>query len=145
MTALKWSSSFDLGVERIDFEHRIFLGLIQAYVEAVKSSAERERLRRMIKEIRKYAEFHFLSEENLMLDVGYPDYHNHHDLHKYLLAQLEDFGHDIAVGARSYEQLGDFLFEWFALHTTTVDKHIADFIAANPEARKKLASWSSPL
>lgn len=145
MTAKWWLDDIKLGIGRIDSEHRIFLRLVRAYTEGVAAALDRERLRRMIKEIRKFAEFHFMSEEHLMLELEYPEYRDHQDAHRHLLSQLEDFGHEIAVGAKSYVQLADFLCEWFALHATTEDRQIADFIAANPEAQQKLAGYASPL
>ncbi|MCU7924131.1 MAG: hypothetical protein KZQ88_15690 [Candidatus Thiodiazotropha sp. (ex Dulcina madagascariensis)] len=61
-----WDKKFELGHERIDFEH----STISA--EAGNGSGK-ERILRLLAELRKYAEFHFLSEENEMLKVNYPD------------------------------------------------------------------------
>ncbi len=39
--------------------------------------------------------------------------------------------HDFERHSRDIERIVDFIFEWFALHTTMEDKKIAEFITLN--------------
>lgn len=131
MLNVQWDKKFDIGNEKIDSEHKIFFGLIQDYTNEVSSSRSVARIRRILNELKKYAEFHFISEQNLMIEINYPALLHHINLHSALLFRLEDFYHDLAVGEVTYESFALFLFEWFTLHTTIEDKKIAEFISKN--------------
>lgn len=126
---IQWENKFEIGVERIDAEHRIFLGLIKDLDDAVEAGKEREKLKRIVEEIRLYAQFHFLSEENIMIDNAYPRLEEHRDEHRQLLSLLGERAYRFNIDAGNPgKELVEFVFQWFALHTTQVDKQIADHI-----------------
>ncbi len=128
MPDIQWEKRFEVGHERIDFEHRIFLGLIQNLDKDSKSGCDTEKIKRTLTEILRYAEFHFLSEENIMIDVGYPEYENHQTMHldltKDLLENLREYGQ----GTRDISTIIAFLYNWFVNHTVHEDIEIARFI-----------------
>ena len=126
---LNWDSKFEIGHERIDSEHRIFLGLIRDLSNEANPHGDRERAFRLLSEIYKYADFHFVSEENVMADVAYPELDAHRRLHLALLAELRDCMFRFRSADATVEQAVEFLFTWFALHTTREDKRITDYIA----------------
>ncbi len=130
MIEILWDNKFSVGHDRIDHEHQVFVDLIRN-VSIMEESGEKQQARilRTLKEIQKYAEFHFLSEENIMLDVSYPDYDDHKREHERLLSKLKDHIFEYTHGNYSLEALVEFLFEWFALHTTDIDKRLAKYIA----------------
>lgn len=128
MIKLQWDSKFEVGHERIDHEHQVFLNLIRSASDAADNGSSKARVLRLLTEVQKYAEFHFVSEENIMIDIDYPEYSAHHQEHTRLLARLEDeflaYGNDEI----SLEHIVDFLFEWFAIHTTRRDQQLAQYI-----------------
>jgi len=126
--ALKWDEKYEVGHARIDAEHQIFLGLIIDFKSAIDNDAPREKLLRILKEVEKYAEFHFVSEENIMIDVGYPEKEKHTVIHNHLLAELHDQNQQFKAKVSSAESIFEFLFEWFALHTSNEDKKLAHYI-----------------
>ena len=126
--SLPWDSKFEIGNERIDSEHRIFLSLIRDLSVESETEADHLRIDRTLNEIYKYADFHFISEENIMEDVGYPSFHAQRRTHRMLLAELDSEIHDFRGGRKSSGEIVRFLFQWFALHTTNEDKRIAEFI-----------------
>jgi hemerythrin len=125
---LHWDDRYKLGNEKIDAEHHIFLDLVVEFDSLVASAASKDRLVRTLREIEKYAEFHFLSEENLMIDCQYPDLDNHIKLHLHLIASLEDQLYRLKAGTCSPAQVFDFLFQWFALHTSSEDKKLVSYM-----------------
>jgi hemerythrin len=131
MGKIEWDAKFETGHQRIDFEHRIFLDLIRMFAEEADRdmSSDPRRLNRQLMEITKYAEFHFVSEENIMVDVGYPDVETHRELHSVLLAELRDMAFRLRAGRARARDLVDFLYQWFALHTSNKDKLIAEYVA----------------
>lgn len=125
---LKWDSKYDLGHERIDAEHKIFLGLIVEFQEVSLQGVSKDKQLRVLNEIIKYAEFHFLSEENIMEDVHYPDKAHHATLHQSLLAELKNKLHEFKREIINATEVFEFLFQWFALHTSSEDKNLVGHI-----------------
>ncbi|MCU7807512.1 MAG: hemerythrin family protein [Candidatus Thiodiazotropha sp. (ex Semelilucina semeliformis)] len=128
MISIDWDKKFEVGHERIDFEHRVFLDLIRTISAEVDNGSGKERILRLLAEMAKYAEFHFLSEENEMLNVDYPDYEAHKQEHIRLLAKFSDLVTEFRMDVIPLEKIVEYIFSWFALHTTQVDKRLADYI-----------------
>ena len=125
---LPWDIKFEIGHERIDSEHRIFLSLIRDLSLDAEKKSPKTRVERTLNVIYKYADFHFTSEENIMADIDYPHISEHKQTHKMLLAQLKNVIHNFHSNNLDVEEIVRFLFQWFALHTTQNDKQIAEFI-----------------
>lgn len=85
---IKWKPEYNTGIERIDFEHRIFLELVNSFKYAIDKNRPNEELVRILTEIEKYAEFHFISEENCMFLINYPVLKEHQIQHFELLERL---------------------------------------------------------
>lgn len=125
---LKWDCRYELGHERIDAEHRIFLGLIVDFQESALAGADKEKQIRILNEIVKYAEFHFVSEENIMTDYQYPDIEYHASLHNMLLAEMTDYYSRFCADNFTAAEMFEFLFSWFAFHTSTEDKKLVGYL-----------------
>ncbi len=128
MIKIKWDYKYEIGNERIDHEHRVFLGLIKKAAIASDQGADKDRVLRLLVEILKYADFHFYSEENIMLDVAYPDYDSHHQAHQQLLGALDEMYQSYRLDVIKLIDVVEFLMDWFSIHTTQVDKKIAQYL-----------------
>lgn len=124
---LKWHKAYETGIERIDFEHKVFLELINSFCYAINNQLAAKDLSRLISEIEKYAEFHFISEENFMRRINYPDYNKHQKDHFELLEYLNLYKHK----AEDFGQYARFLHQWFVNHTIHEDIKIKTFIQEN--------------
>jgi hemerythrin len=125
---LHWDEKYNLGNEKIDAEHHIFLDLIVEFDSLATLGASKDKLVRTLKEIGKYAEFHFLSEENLMIDCNFPDLEQHMKLHRHLVSSLEDQLFRLNAGTSNPGQVFEFFFQWFAFHTSNEDKKLVAHI-----------------
>jgi hemerythrin len=126
----EWESKYAIGNEKIDSEHRLFLSLIKDFHDAASIGDAKEKLIRIFKEINKYAEFHFLSEENIMIDCNYPEYKQHAEMHKTLLEEVHEKYNPFISGDISANDIFEFLFEWFVSHTTIEDKKLVGYITS---------------
>lgn len=129
MIAVEWNKKFEVGHERIDFEHKIFLNLIREASLLPERQISRQRVLMHLNEVKQYAVFHFTSEENIMFDVDYPDIEQHKREHEMLLALFDKRVHQYRSEEIDLEEVVAFLFEWFALHTTQVDTRLAQYIS----------------
>jgi len=128
MSDIKWEKKYEIGHERIDFEHQIFVDLIVKIDDAVKLRKDKSYIERLLNELRAYAVFHFISEENIMYSVNYPDYETHKQHHNELLDMYSQKLMGIELGEQKVEDLILFLKSWFVNHTLNEDKRIASFV-----------------
>jgi hemerythrin-like metal-binding protein len=80
-------------------------------------------------ELRKFTEFHFVSEENLMHEIGYPNVDDHALKHSELLMQLEMMLAKISHHKEFPEDLLHFLNKWVMYHVANDDMKIAEYAA----------------
>jgi hemerythrin len=128
MAQVVWDKRYEVGHPRIDHEHQVFVDLLRTVTEAAARAEPRERVGRLLLEVRKYAEFHFISEENIMIDAGFPEYESHRQEHGMLLANLDQQFQLFRQGALELEEIADFMFDWFAMHTTRLDLRLGDYL-----------------
>jgi hemerythrin len=129
---IEWSDKYLVGVQRIDFEHRIFLDLIIDFEKSVIDGAGKSVLENILNEIILYARFHFRSEENMMARVGYPALAAHRDIHYQLIDVLNNKMSALSVGSIEPAEVLTFLIDWFVKHTTLEDTKIAAFMQSAP-------------
>ena len=130
MIHTNWDKKFESGHERIDQEHKIFYALIENASKAAESHHS-STTRSLLVEIRKYAEFHFLSEEKLMLKTNYPDYEKHKMAHTKLLESLDGKIIEFDKETVKLDEVAAYLFDWFTKHTLIVDKKMATYLLQN--------------
>lgn len=125
---IPWSTQFELGHERIDAEHRIFLRLINEFAARVDKGSDTDMLARTLNEIRKYAEFHFVSEENIMQELEYPRLDEHRGQHRRLLEALDGWMGDMSSGGIKPGEVRQALVDWFADHSSQEDQKLVAHI-----------------
>lgn len=128
MNHIKWDQSFEIGHERIDLEHRVFFNLLESLDKAFEANKPTALILRLLTEIEKYAEFHFYSEETIMLECGYPELERQQQQHHALLQELADKIDEFKTDRCSGFFLPGFLFEWLVLHTSREDRKLSRFI-----------------
>lgn len=128
MAIVCWKDEYSLGVEEIDFEHRIFVKTIQKIEQAILENKGNQFINRLIMELLKYASFHFQSEENIMVDISYPAFLEHKTQHEHLLSQLQLVIVKIEIGEQKIQELPNFLLDWFKSHTLTEDLKLTKYL-----------------
>ena len=123
----EWKDEYSVGYDDIDNEHKIFIKLCVRFQE-MNISTDKKIISRYLEELEKYAEFHFLSEENRMIDVEYPLLAEHQKEHKKLLTTLYRKKSDIESGELSVSDFVPFLIDWFVNHTTAYDLKFVSFM-----------------
>lgn len=125
---IAWDDHYLIGVQRIDFEHRIFLDLLNNFNECRLNDDSIETLSSILQEIALYARFHFKSEENMMQRIQYPGMADHQSHHRQLIDQLSTKMVGIQTKMFSPKEVEDFLVDWFVNHITHEDAKISAFI-----------------
>ena len=140
MENLNWKNKYSVGVFEIDAEHKIFLKTIKKIHHAFESGMSGEMLIRLLEELYKYADFHFTSEENVMLMNEYPDYESHKKQHDELMQTLSNTINFFNTDNIDKLKLIEFLVRWFKEHTTSVDLNLGIFLQ-NKKSSHLLANF----
>ncbi|MFW6222497.1 MAG: bacteriohemerythrin [Bacteroidota bacterium] len=128
MDVPKWNNKYLTHIEEIDYQHKYFLGLIRRFQQKINDSMSDYIIERHLNEIVKYAQFHFFSEENLMMLINYPDVKHHQELHNEIIERLATRVNTWKSNEQSLEKILPFMIDWFFTHTVEEDKKIADFM-----------------
>jgi len=130
---IHWSEKYNTGQILIDTEHRMLVMLFKKLDVAIKTKQSDAMLARTVSEVRKFVDFHFTSEENLMLETGYPCFDAHQKLHTNLMVELNSKISRV-VSHREYpDDLLDFLSRWLINHIAAQDQHLAKHILNSNE------------
>jgi len=116
MDALKWSRTFETGVAEIDDDHRhLFL-----LAEAIRESVAKRDLGQSSTTVQRFiaaAEKHFVREESILAQTGFPDLAGHKVYHASLVAKARqlrlvcDIELDFAKADACYAELVAFLVD----------------------------------
>ncbi|MEP7301442.1 MAG: hemerythrin family protein [Caldimonas sp.] len=120
-----WSASLETGQTLIDAEHRILVFLFRKLDVAVKTGQSQMAINQIISEVKRCAEFHFVSEENIMRETNYPHLLVHQGQHSDLLVKLGALATKVAARREFPEDLLFFLSSWLTEHISQYDQHAA--------------------
>lgn len=126
---LEWKENYNTGIEEVDFQHKYFLRLIKRFAQLTEGEPDDEYVKRLLLEIVLYAEFHFCSEENMMIRADYPSVKQHQKLHNELVQQLNDEISSFKNDKESIIHLIAFLANWFMHHTVEEDIKFANHLS----------------
>lgn len=125
---IHWETALELDNDLIDTQHRMLLLLCRKLDIAIKTNESAQTIRWVMLELKKFTEFHFVSEENLMHEIGYPDADEHALAHSELLMQFDMTLSKISHHKEFPEDLLYFLSKWLVQHVTQDDLKIAEFV-----------------
>ena len=128
MKEITWEDRYCIGIDEIDKQHMDFIKLLNRIIIISRSGGNIRLKDRLLLEMLKYAEYHFVSEENLMMLYKYPDIDIQKKEHKIL---LEAFQHQCSKersGSTNINDLIKYMLEWFMDHTQDKDRKMAEYI-----------------
>jgi len=120
---LYWVPEFEIGNEYVDLQHRYFLDLIMRIVKNFKETGDAYYKRRLMVELQKYAEFHFVSEENIAVSIGLSGVDAHHKIHIQVLDDLNHYAKNLDSGLKTIDEFLEFITDWFLVHTQHEDRN----------------------
>lgn len=125
---IHWEKKYETGQSVIDIQHKLLFLLFRKLDIAIKTKQPEAILERIAIEVRKFVDFHFISEENLMIETDYPAIEDHQKLHSDLMIELNVMISRV-VSHREYpEDLLEFLNLWLIGHISEHDQHVAKHI-----------------
>ncbi|MBU2578208.1 bacteriohemerythrin [Patescibacteria group bacterium] len=124
----EWQDDYLIGVDEIDCQHKRFLKLIKSIYERKRNAADEKEVTDLLDEIKKYAHFHFSSEELLMTMYLYPKHNEQKEDHDKIKLKLNKKIDNLKAHKGELIDLLHFLMKWFIDHTTCLDKDLGEYI-----------------
>ena len=124
--SIEWKESYNIGIEEIDLQHKYFVSLIKRLSKAMKESNDNMFCQNLLNELVKYAQFHFVSEENFLYLMKYEHIDEHRNHHANLLGALGNQIGLFQISSISSEEIITFLWDWFVSHTQIEDRKFAN-------------------
>ena len=122
-----WKQEYNTGIEDIDVQHQYFAMLINRLSVGLVKSKDEFYNGRLLDELSRYASFHFVSEENIMIHNKYPFFKEHRELHLELINELNEKINLFRMAITTIETVINFLMKWFIQHTVKFDRKIGQY------------------
>ena len=144
---VEWSDELSVGIDEIDAQHKVLVGLINEMHEAIEQRHGSEVVESILTRLAEYTRIHFAVEESLMRLLGYPDFEAHREEHRALIMQVNDLRRKVETGKTAIGfELMHFLKLWLTKHIMESDQEYARYFAVSGSwPRLKKRSWTSRL
>lgn len=126
---IKWKESYELGVTHIDEQHeKLFEIADRAYKLLTNEFVvdKYDKIIEILAELKEYTIFHFKSEEEYMLSIGYKKFLSHKVEHENFINEINNIDLDkIDINQdQSVKQILEFVVDWIDSHILNQDKLI---------------------
>lgn len=129
MPLMTWDENYSVKIKSIDEQHKMLFTWVNNLYDAISNGDSDQELERCLNYLCQYAQYHFMHEEKLMREHGYPDYVNHKVLHDVFRRKVEDFRVQVRSGHEKITTaLMDFLKDWLCNHVLIIDKNYSSHL-----------------
>jgi len=129
MSLTMWGPEFEMGLDKMDAQHRGLFDAINALFDAMQKSKGIEEVSRTLAVLHEYTVFHFGEEEALMEHHDYPDLRRHQRLHVEWVAKITQLEQKRSEGSFLVAiELLRFLSHWLATHIKEEDRAFSNFL-----------------
>lgn len=126
MALVSWNSSFEIGIEHIDNQHKRIVELLNKLQETLNQGVVGRELGEVLAGLVDYTRTHFADEEEFMRKIEFPEYDHHKKLHDRLTEQVVAILVKLKKGGNvNVRELMSFLKRWLIEHIVREDKKIA--------------------
>lgn len=127
MSFLKWNDEYKLGIPEIDKQHQKWIEILNRFYDNSNNTDLNEKIKKLIKEVLDYTEYHFQEEEKFMSIMNYSNVRDQKEMHNQLLKKITDFKDQVDSG-KTVLSLGltSELKSWLKQHIMVEDKKYAE-------------------
>ncbi|MBN7573699.1 MULTISPECIES: bacteriohemerythrin [Clostridium] len=128
---VKWKADYEIGVKRIDEQHeKLFEIADRAYKLLTNDFIldKYDRITEILGELKEYTIFHFKSEEEYMLSIGYKKFLSHKVIHEDFIKSIDNIDlYEIDLNQdESVKKILEFVVDWIDKHILNEDKFIVE-------------------
>jgi len=125
--AFDWSDSFLIGIEELDYEHKVLIDDIDRLHEELAGHDEKSEIEKSLGDIYARMQAHFALEEHVMKEHEYEFFNEHKREHDNLLSSYTEYMLQFLndTGISSGDSIEDTLKNWVINHIMTSDKKMS--------------------
>ncbi len=140
---ISWSDDLSVGIEEIDEQHKVLVGLLNELNQAIRERHGNEVCIEILDRLVDYTRIHFAVEESLMRIFEYPDYENHKAEHEELVEEVLSMRREVVEDERKVSfKLLHFLKMWLTQHIMDSDKEYSQhFLTRGMKSRAGKKAW----
>ena len=117
MKKIVWEDEFSVGVEELDRQHKQIIEVINSLIDKPRIFFRSQNVSSALVDLTNYVSEHFLLEEQLLQENGYPTLLEHSKKHTLYSARVAEFCKESLAGKSEVpEELMDFLADWWTNH-----------------------------
>lgn len=122
------------GIAIIDYQHEELFSKVEELFEMCTRGKGENEIIDMLTYLKRYAEEHFKTEEEYMLQYNYPSYMDHLNAHAEFIVVfqgLQKMFKSEGVTPKLLYQISTFLQRWLTSHMENEDKKLTEFIRSS--------------
>lgn len=131
----EWQPEYTSGIPIFDEQHRGLFAVLNSLHYAVANHFGDHMLEPTIDMVKAYARSHFMTEELVFKQYGYPDAQHHAELHEKLTETIFDVGQE-SMFSQDPNQFLQFLKKWLNQHILVEDRKYCDWFTETGLIRK---------
>ncbi|WP_010681074.1 bacteriohemerythrin [Acetivibrio cellulolyticus] len=129
--AIEWRKSYEIGVEKIDSQHKELFIKINNLLEACSTHKGKEEVLSTIDFLGDYVITHFSDEEKLQKDNEYPDYKDHKSAHERFVKDYEKLKEKLdeeGISLNFVMTVNKVVVDWLVKHIASADRAFGTFL-----------------
>ena len=132
--AIEWREAMSIDGGPIDDDHRFWMKLASDIDLAFENGVNRDAILEFLKKFKYYTLYHFVREEAIQKEIGYPYIEQHAEKHKQLVSVVDNavklFEQDISddKSERLRNDVARLLNAWIVGHIVKQDMPMRDYI-----------------
>lgn len=131
MDQIVWSEEFNIGVPKIDRQHKTIVNMLNRLLSASGITTDSETVSDLLTEMTRYAQEHFTAEERFLKEHGYPDLEAHKKQHFYYQKHTVELCTETMKGMQAVpDKLLAHLHKWWVHHILIEDMKYKLFVQA---------------
>jgi len=123
-----WNEKYETGNTVVDEQHKEIFHLVQRVIDA-NFESRHEKVNEILNFLAEYTVQHFLDEEKIMLESGYPNFNEHKKQHTDFLEKVTKLIKTVSGSTDSIENsivLNKVIVDWLSNHVLGSDMSIAE-------------------
>ena len=119
----KWNKTFETGIIKIDIQHKVIIVILNELYDIIIGNQQEYKIDDTISELVRYAEYHFVTEEELFEKYNYSKEKEHKLEHRKFIEKINNLINHANVdrGTVAIELL-NFLKDWLTDHILVTDQ-----------------------
>lgn len=129
MTSFEWRNEYSVGVSTMDEQHGNLVSMMNELYDSIGKGRDESIIRSTLDKLLDYTAYHFVTEERLLEQNGYPGVRKQREEHEALTWRVLDMRSRYLSGEGvAPTELLDFLTGWLKNHLLTTDKQYGAYL-----------------